>query len=314
MAKPGERDHVDRFLDEIADELPESIDLVVEGIVDRIHGINWRIRKMLDETLEQYGLTSGDWKVMSALRWAGKPYRRSAGELAQRADLSSGAMTNRLDHLEAAGLIERTREPPDRRTVVVELTRKGRRLHEAAIGVQAEKEALIGEALPEQDKRKLESLLRRVMLALEQRTRPLGTARCIQGNGGTNESSESLLVNLVAFVEIDGAPDIAFQARVEQARRVFERRALREGHLHHALVGLARANDPIVRPHGGPSPLPLLDHLGVGFLDESTEPSEQLTSPVAKLPDPPVDQRRRGPGLLRSALLHVIPMTSHEWA
>jgi DNA-binding MarR family transcriptional regulator len=170
MAKRGERDHVDRFLDEIAEELPGNLDLVVEGIVDRINGINWRIRKMLDETLEQYGLTTGDWRVLTALRWAGKPHRRSAGELARIADLSSGAMTNRLDHLEEAGLVERIREPPDRRTVLVQLTAKGKRLHQAAIGVQAEKEALLGKALPDKDKRQLESLLRQVMLALEERT------------------------------------------------------------------------------------------------------------------------------------------------
>jgi len=170
MAKPGERDHVDRFLDEIKDELPENIDLVVEGIVDRINGINWRIRKMLDETLEQYGLTTGDWKVMSSLRWSGKPYRRTAGELARYADLSSGAMTNRLDQLEEAGLVERFREPSDRRTVHVQLTNKGKRLHQAAIGIQAEKEALLGKALHEKDKRQLDELLRRVMLSLEQRT------------------------------------------------------------------------------------------------------------------------------------------------
>jgi len=163
------RDHVDRFLDEIKDELPEDLDLVVEGIVDRINGINWRIRKMLDETLEQYGLTNGDWKVLCSLRWAGKPYRRTAGELARRADLSSAAMTSRLDQLEEAGLVERLRDPSDRRTVQVQLTVKGRRLHQAAIGVQAEREALLGEALPEAEKRQLESLLRRVMLALEQR-------------------------------------------------------------------------------------------------------------------------------------------------
>jgi DNA-binding MarR family transcriptional regulator len=169
VANTGERDHVDRFLDEIRDELPDTVDLVVEGIVDRIHGINWRIRRMLDETLERYGLTSGDWKVMCALRWAGKPYRRSAGELARIADLSSGAMTNRLDQLENAGLVERVRDPSDRRTVLVQLTPKGRRLHQAAIGVQGKKEALLAEALPEKDKKQLESLLRRVMLTLEQR-------------------------------------------------------------------------------------------------------------------------------------------------
>jgi DNA-binding MarR family transcriptional regulator len=165
-----ERDHVDRFLDEIRAELPEDMDVVVEGIVDRIHGLNWRIRKMLDETLEQYGLTFADWKVMNSLRWAeGKPKKRSAGELARIADLSSGAMTNRLDQLEKAGLVERLRDPDDRRGVLVQLTEKGRRLHKEAFGVQAEKEALIGAALTEREKVQLEDYLRRIMLRLEKR-------------------------------------------------------------------------------------------------------------------------------------------------
>ena len=170
MAKPPERDHVDRFLEEIRDELPTSLDVVVEGIVDRIHGINWRLRKMLDETLEPYGLASGDWRVLSTLRWSGKPYRRSAGELARSADLSSGAMTNRLDQLERAGLVERIRDPADGRGVLVELTPEGLRLHREAIGVQAEKEALLGEALTEREKRSWRALLRRLLLTLERRT------------------------------------------------------------------------------------------------------------------------------------------------
>lgn len=170
MAGPRERDHVDHFLEEIRSELPETIDLVVEGIVDRIHGINWRLRKMLDETLEPYGLAGGDWKVLSALRWVGKPYRRSAGELARVADLSSGAMTSRLDQLESAGLVKRLRDPDDGRGVLVELTPKGLRLHREAIGVQAEKEALLGEAFTEREKTQLEALLRRLMVSLEQRT------------------------------------------------------------------------------------------------------------------------------------------------
>jgi DNA-binding MarR family transcriptional regulator len=167
--KNEERDHVDRFLDEVRDELPAEVDLTVEGIVDRVNGINWRIRKMLDETLEQQGLTSADWKVLTALRWQGKAYRRSAGDLAKRSDLSSGAMTNRLDQLEEEGLVRRLRDPDDRRGVLVELTEKGRKRHQAAIGVQAKKEALLAEALSERDMEQLNSLLRRVMLTLEER-------------------------------------------------------------------------------------------------------------------------------------------------
>ena len=167
--KSEQRDHVDRFLDEIRAELPADVDLTVEGIVDRIHGINWRIRKMLDETLEQQQLTIGDWKVLNSLRWAGKPYRRSAGELAKRADLTSGAMTSRLDQLEDEGLVRRLRDPDDRRGVLVELTDQGRERHEEAFGVQAQKEALLGEALGDRELEQLNELLRRVMLSLEER-------------------------------------------------------------------------------------------------------------------------------------------------
>jgi DNA-binding MarR family transcriptional regulator len=167
--KSEQRDHVDRFLDEIRDELPADVDLTVEGIVDRIHGINWRIRKMLDETLDQQQLGIGDWKVLNSLRWAGRPYRRSAGELAKRADLTSGAMTSRLDQLEDEGLVRRLRDPADRRGVLVELTELGRKRHEEAFGVQAQKEALLGDALGERELEQLNALLRRVMLSLEER-------------------------------------------------------------------------------------------------------------------------------------------------
>jgi DNA-binding MarR family transcriptional regulator len=167
--RAADRDHVDRFLDEIQAELPADLDLEVEGIVDRINGINWRIRKMLDETLERYDLTSGDWKVLCSLRWKGRPHRRSAGELARIADLSSGAMTNRLDQLEEAGLVKRLPDPDDRRGVLVELTPKGLRVHREAIGVQAEREAMLAEALTAREKTQLNDLLRRVMLVLEER-------------------------------------------------------------------------------------------------------------------------------------------------
>jgi DNA-binding MarR family transcriptional regulator len=167
--KPGERDHVDGFLEEISADLPPDLDLTVEGIVDRIGGINRRIKRMHDETLDQLGLTVSDWHVLTALRWAGQPYRRKAGELARRADLTSGAMTSRLDALEKTGLVRRLRDPGDRRSVLVELTEKGRKKHEQTMGIQAQKEALLAEALTGREKEQLNGLLRRVMITLEDR-------------------------------------------------------------------------------------------------------------------------------------------------
>lgn len=164
-----DRDHIDDFLEEIAADLPADLDHTVEGIVDRIGGINRRIKWMHEETLEQLGLNYSDWHVLNSLHWAGEPYRRSAGELARRAELTSGAMTSRLDALERAGLVRRLRDPNDRRSVLVELTAKGLEKHDEALGVQAQKEALLAEALTDSEKKKLNSLLRRVMITLEDR-------------------------------------------------------------------------------------------------------------------------------------------------
>jgi DNA-binding MarR family transcriptional regulator len=171
VARPrsDERDHVDRFLEEISSDLPSDLDLTVEGIVDRIGGINRRIKRMHEETLDQLGLTLSDWHVLTSLRWSGEPYRRSAGELARHADLTTGAMTSRLDALEKEGLVRRLRDPGDRRSVLVELTQKGRRKHEQGMGIQAKKEALLAEALTGREKEQLNGLLRRVMLTLERR-------------------------------------------------------------------------------------------------------------------------------------------------
>ena len=165
---PSKPDHVDKFLEEIRAELPADLDIEVEGIVDRINGINRRIHKMLDETLEQYDLSSGDWKVLCSLRWQGKPHRRSAGDLARIAELSSGAMTNRLDQLEKGGLVKRLPDPDDRRGVLVELTESGLDAYFAAVGVQAAKEQAVAHALTKQERAQLNGLLRKLILGFEQ--------------------------------------------------------------------------------------------------------------------------------------------------
>jgi DNA-binding MarR family transcriptional regulator len=163
----SERDHVDDFLQsDYVNEIP-NLDLATEGIVHRVGSLYKRLKSTFEETLAEFGLTWADWKILSALTRKDKP--RSAGKLAEIIELSSGAMTNRLDRLEEAGLVRRLRDPDDRRGVLVELTAKGRRVYRDSSGAEAEKEALIASSLTKREKEQLNDLLRRLMLEFERR-------------------------------------------------------------------------------------------------------------------------------------------------
>ena len=164
---PEEQDRVDRALEVWTRELPD-LDPTIEGIVARIQGLSRFIRRSMDETASETGLNFGEWGVLGMLRNAGPPYRRAPGQLAKWSDLSGPAMTNRLDRLEAAGLVRRLPDPDDRRAVQVELTEEGQRAYEKSVGVQAAKEELItSAALNAKEREQLNALLRQLMLAFE---------------------------------------------------------------------------------------------------------------------------------------------------
>ena len=167
MAKTEERDHVDCWLEAAWLQDIPNLDLEVEGIVDRMGGLSRRIRRSLNAVIAEHGLTYQEWDVLGALRQAGPPFRRSAGSLAKRTDLSSGAMTNRLDRLEKAELVRRLPDPDDRRGVLVELTKAGEKKWLETAQVQAAYENLIGAALNKREKEQLNSLLRRLMIEFE---------------------------------------------------------------------------------------------------------------------------------------------------
>src|SRR5262249_33091392 len=87
---------------------------------------------------------------------------------------------------------------------------------------------------------------------------------------------------------------------------VLQRSALVEGEFHDFLVGLAGADDAVVRPDRSAHPLPLLDDVRVRFLDELTHPAEGLPAPVPELVDPLGDELRRRRAFARDRFFHVL--------
>jgi DNA-binding MarR family transcriptional regulator len=65
--------------------------------------------------------------------------------------------------------VRRLRDPDDRRGVLVEPTEKGLHLRDETVGVQGRKEALVISALNKSERHQLNTFLRRVMIALEER-------------------------------------------------------------------------------------------------------------------------------------------------
>ena len=163
-AKAPARDQVDEMLDVWAREIP-GLDRLTEGIIERIQILAWNFNQVLDETLVEYDLDRREFHLLGKLRKYGPPYRTSAGRLAADLRLSSGAMTNRLDRMERAGLIRRLPDPHDPRGTIVEPTDLGLSMWDKTVGASARREAAATGVLSDDARERLHDLLRDLMVA-----------------------------------------------------------------------------------------------------------------------------------------------------
>lgn len=162
--KAPARDSVDEMLDIWEREIP-NLDRTTEGIIERIQILAWNFNQALEETLAESGLDRRAYHLLVKLRKYGPTYRTSAGKLATDLRLSSGAMTNRLDRMEAAGLIRRLPDPSDRRGTLVEPTELGLRKWDEVVAAAARNESSRTAVLSDRQKDQLHDLLRELMQA-----------------------------------------------------------------------------------------------------------------------------------------------------
>jgi DNA-binding MarR family transcriptional regulator len=163
--KEPARDEIDEQLDVWVREIPD-LDRLTEGIIERIGILNYNINLGMEQTLEEYELDRRSFSLLGKLRRLGKPYRASAGRLAADLRLSSGALTNRLDRLEAAGLIRRLPDPNDRRGTIVEPTELGNSMWDRTVEAAARREITYTQPLTPAQKEQLHDLLRAMMAAV----------------------------------------------------------------------------------------------------------------------------------------------------
>ena len=160
-----EKDPIDEILDQWSDERPD-LDTASLGVVIRVMTLYRSFRREATRALESLDLELWEYDVLAALRRQGSPYVLPATRLARETDLSSGAMTNRIDRLESRGLVRRRPDRSDRRGVNVSLTAKGRKLIDKAIQYRLDSARDSLRALSPAQQRELARLLRIAVLAM----------------------------------------------------------------------------------------------------------------------------------------------------
>jgi DNA-binding MarR family transcriptional regulator len=163
---PEVPDHVDRVEAGWRRERPD-IDVSSVGIVSRIRRIGRHLDRHRKERLEALGTDRLALDVLATLRRAGPPYRRTAGELQQSALITSGGMSQRLERLEAAGLISRHMHPTDRRKVEVVLTATGMALVDEVTGELMANESQLLDVLDRAEQAQLRELLKKLLSTFE---------------------------------------------------------------------------------------------------------------------------------------------------
>lgn len=152
-------DEVDQLVQAWRRERPD-LDVSPLEVLSRVT----RLAKHLDiarkNAFTKVGLEPWEFDVLAALRRAGDPYALSPGQLGSQTMVTSGTMTNRVDRLEARGLVKRERDPNDRRGVRVVLTDDGRAIVDQALTDLLDSEQAILEDLSVVEQKELAGMLR----------------------------------------------------------------------------------------------------------------------------------------------------------
>ncbi|WP_342661748.1 Transcriptional regulator SlyA (plasmid) [Rhodococcus ruber] len=155
------RDAVDDILARWATEHPD-LDASPLQVLGRLHRCYVFYSSSLADLLDMHGLNVASFDLLAALRRAGAPYRMTSSQLAELSLVSTSGITLRVDRLVKAGLVERDRDPNDRRVVHAQLTLKGLETIDHIIGPHFQNESAMLAGLSAGERETLSNLLRKL--------------------------------------------------------------------------------------------------------------------------------------------------------
>ncbi|MFF3453087.1 MarR family winged helix-turn-helix transcriptional regulator [Streptomyces sp. NPDC002730] len=158
------RDWTDGHVERWRPVLPD-LDPDIEGAVTRMKKLSVHLRRVREQSLLDFALERHEFDTLHKL--AGRGGKAAPSELAADLDLAPASVTGRLDALDKRGFIRRTPSTTDRRRVDVELTKSGRATWLGAMDVLGDEEYRLLGVLSKDERKQLNDMLRRVMLAAE---------------------------------------------------------------------------------------------------------------------------------------------------
>ncbi|MFP3368664.1 metalloregulator ArsR/SmtB family transcription factor [Pseudomonas sp. SIMBA_068] len=111
--------------------LNDEVDAQTVSLAGRFYVAGHRMERLLARTAAAYQLNVGEAMILGTLKRLGNDRTCTPTELGRHSLISVTGIAKRLNRLEQAGLIERTSDEEDRRSVQVRLTAAGARTFEA---------------------------------------------------------------------------------------------------------------------------------------------------------------------------------------
>lgn len=166
-SKDGHTDAVDGIVGQWSEERPDLVDALwpVE-VLGRLQRLGVALEKEFRAFAAERGLELGEFDVLSTLQRSGPPYELTAGAFRKAAMVTSGAITNRIDRMEAKGLVERVRDTEDRRSVRIRLTERGHEVTRAYMADHLANEARLLGPFDREECEELAGKLRRLLVSL----------------------------------------------------------------------------------------------------------------------------------------------------
>ncbi|NIY81153.1 MarR family transcriptional regulator [Celeribacter sp. HF31] len=136
-----------------------NLDTEPMALIGRMGRLVRALTAEMEATFARHGLNGASFDLLATLRRSGDPYALTAGELMAQMMITSGTVTNRINRLEAQGLVVRRSDKDDARRAIVALTEAGFEVIERAVEDHVATQKRLTEMLSAEEFAQIDGLL-----------------------------------------------------------------------------------------------------------------------------------------------------------